>query len=131
LPGRRSHFAGQLLLDLGEPAEGKRLLASDGDLEISNNRELKVAISVAHFIRRTPERRRTAGVASALTIFTGADIHIPISGGSVMEYLIAWRTAMAKRLRKSSACQSIAVAERAGYGSESAFSTAFRRAGAA
>ena len=84
---------------------------------------------MAHFIRLTPERRRTAGVVSALTIFTGADIHIPISGGSVMEYLIAWRTAMAKRLRKSSACQSIA-AGRAGYGSESAFSTAFRRAGA-
>lgn len=44
-----------------------------------------------------------------------------------MEYLIAWRMALAKRLLKRRALPIDSVAEQVGYGSASTFSTAFRR----
>jgi AraC-like DNA-binding protein len=44
-----------------------------------------------------------------------------------MEYLLAWRMAVAKRLLRQPDISLAAVAERVGYGSASAFSTAFSR----
>jgi len=44
-----------------------------------------------------------------------------------MEYLLAWRMALAKDLLRSQALGIAEVAERVGYGSASTFSTAFRR----
>ncbi len=44
-----------------------------------------------------------------------------------MEYLLAWRMAMAKDLLTRSDCALAEVAERVGYSSASTFSTAFRR----
>ena len=45
-----------------------------------------------------------------------------------MEYLLAWRMALAKDLLRGQALSIQQVAERVGYGSASTFSTAFRRA---
>jgi AraC-like DNA-binding protein len=44
-----------------------------------------------------------------------------------MEYLLAWRMAVAKDLLRRQECSLAQVAERVGYGSASTFSTAFRR----
>jgi len=44
-----------------------------------------------------------------------------------MEYLLAWRMALAKHLLRRSKCAMAEIAERVGYGSVSAFSTAFSR----
>lgn len=44
-----------------------------------------------------------------------------------MEYLLAWRMAMAKDLLRSRGMAIDEVAERVGYGSASTFSTAFSR----
>lgn len=44
-----------------------------------------------------------------------------------MEYLLAWRMALAKDLLRRQACDIGEVAERVGYGSASTFSTAFSR----
>jgi AraC-like DNA-binding protein len=44
-----------------------------------------------------------------------------------MEYLLAWRMAVAKDLLRRKECDISEVAERVGYGSASAFSTAFSR----
>lgn len=44
-----------------------------------------------------------------------------------MEYLLAWRMAVARDLLRRTDCGIAAVAERVGYGSASTFSTAFRR----
>jgi AraC-like DNA-binding protein len=44
-----------------------------------------------------------------------------------MEYLLAWRMAVAKDLLRRQECRLEEVAERVGYGSASAFSTAFSR----
>ena len=44
-----------------------------------------------------------------------------------MEYLLAWRMAMAKDLLRHHDMDIAAVAERVGYGSASTFSTAFSR----
>jgi AraC-like DNA-binding protein len=44
-----------------------------------------------------------------------------------MEYLLAWRMAVAKDLLRRAACSLAEVAERVGYGSASTFSTAFSR----
>ncbi len=48
-------------------------------------------------------------------------------GVAPMEYLLAWRMAMAKALLRRAGAGVAAVAERVGYGSASAFSTAFAR----
>jgi len=48
-------------------------------------------------------------------------------GVAPMEYLLAWRMALAKDLLRSGEASITQVAERVGYGSASAFSTAFRR----
>ncbi|MCU0121757.1 AraC family transcriptional regulator [Pseudomonas sp. B2M1-30] len=48
-------------------------------------------------------------------------------GQAPMEYLLAWRMAVAKDLLRGSAAGMIEVAERVGYSSASAFSTAFSR----
>lgn len=48
-------------------------------------------------------------------------------GLAPMEYLLAWRMAIAKDLLRRKECDIAAVAERVGYGSASAFSTAFSR----
>jgi AraC-like DNA-binding protein len=48
-------------------------------------------------------------------------------GQPPMEYLVAWRMAMAKRLLRRRDMPIDAVAEQVGYGSASTFSTAFRR----
>jgi AraC-like DNA-binding protein len=48
-------------------------------------------------------------------------------GTAPMEYLLAWRMAMAKNLLRRRQGGVAAVAERVGYGSASAFSTAFTR----
>lgn len=45
-----------------------------------------------------------------------------------MEYLLAWRMALAKNLLRGQSLSIQQVAERVGFGSASAFSTAFRRA---
>jgi AraC-like DNA-binding protein len=44
-----------------------------------------------------------------------------------MEYLLAWRMALAKDLLRRHELALTEVAERVGYGSASTFSTAFRR----
>ena len=44
-----------------------------------------------------------------------------------MDYLLAWRMALAKDLLRREDCALAEVAERVGYGSASAFSTAFSR----
>jgi AraC-like DNA-binding protein len=44
-----------------------------------------------------------------------------------MEYLLAWRVALAKKMLLSNEGNVAEVAERVGYGSASAFSTAFTR----
>ncbi len=44
-----------------------------------------------------------------------------------MEYLLAWRMALAKDLLRRSDAVVATIAERVGYGSASAFSTAFSR----
>jgi AraC-like DNA-binding protein len=44
-----------------------------------------------------------------------------------MEYLVAWRMALAKDLLRRSDHALAEIAERVGYGSASAFSTAFSR----
>jgi AraC-like DNA-binding protein len=44
-----------------------------------------------------------------------------------MEYLLAWRMAVAKDLLRNNELSIGEVAERVGYGSQSNFSTAFRR----
>jgi AraC-like DNA-binding protein len=44
-----------------------------------------------------------------------------------MEYLLAWRMAVAKDLLRTHGLSISEVAERVGYGSQSNFSTAFRR----
>lgn len=44
-----------------------------------------------------------------------------------MEYLLAWRMALAKDLLRKDDAAIATVAERVGYGSASAFSTAFSR----
>ena len=44
-----------------------------------------------------------------------------------MEYLLAWRMAVAKDLLRRQTCALAEVAERVGYGSASTFSTAFSR----
>lgn len=44
-----------------------------------------------------------------------------------MEYLVAWRMALAKRLLRERELGMDQVAERVGYGSASTFSTAFAR----
>jgi len=48
-------------------------------------------------------------------------------GMSPMEYMVAWRMALAKGLLRNQALGLSAVAERVGYGSASAFSTAFSK----
>lgn len=48
-------------------------------------------------------------------------------GTPPMEYLLAWRMALAKDLLRRRDCGLEAVAERVGYGSASTFSTAFSR----
>ncbi|MCE8003969.1 AraC family transcriptional regulator [Billgrantia ethanolica] len=48
-------------------------------------------------------------------------------GMAPMEYLLAWRMAVAKELLRNSALAVSEVAERVGYGSSSAFSVAFSR----
>ncbi|MNT90995.1 HTH-type transcriptional regulator YdeO [compost metagenome] len=48
-------------------------------------------------------------------------------GLAPMEYLLAWRMAMAKDLLRSRNADISDVAERVGYGSASTFSTAFSR----
>ncbi len=48
-------------------------------------------------------------------------------GMSPMEYLVAWRMALAKGLLRNQSLGLSAVAERVGYGSASAFSTAFSK----
>jgi len=50
-----------------------------------------------------------------------------IVGMPPMEYLLAWRMAVAKDLLRRHDCGIAEVAERVGYGSASTFSTAFRR----
>ena len=45
-----------------------------------------------------------------------------------MEYLLAWRMALARELLRSQSLSIQQVAERVGYGSASTFSTAFSRA---
>jgi AraC-like DNA-binding protein len=44
-----------------------------------------------------------------------------------MEYLLTWRMALAKDLLRQPDMSLIEVAQRIGYGSASAFSTAFKR----
>ena len=48
-------------------------------------------------------------------------------GQPPMEYLLAWRMAVAKKLLRQKHVGAAEVAERVGYGSASAFSTAFAR----
>jgi AraC-like DNA-binding protein len=48
-------------------------------------------------------------------------------GVSPMEYLLAWRMALARDLLRGKDCSVAEVAERVGYGSASTFSTAFSR----
>jgi AraC-like DNA-binding protein len=49
-------------------------------------------------------------------------------GLAPMEYVLAWRMALAKNLLRSGSLFIQQVAERVGFGSASTFSTAFRRA---
>jgi AraC-like DNA-binding protein len=44
-----------------------------------------------------------------------------------MEYLLAWRMAVAKNLLREGGITTAEVADRVGYGSASAFNTAFKR----
>jgi AraC-like DNA-binding protein len=48
-------------------------------------------------------------------------------GVAPMEYLLAWRMALAKELLRRDGMSVSTVAERVGYGSTSTFSTAFSR----
>ena len=56
------------------------------------------------------------------------DRFIKAMGLPPMEYLLAWRMALAKDLLRSRSLSIQQVAERVGFGSASTFSTAFRRA---
>lgn len=56
------------------------------------------------------------------------DRFIKTIGLPPMEYLLAWRIALAKDLLRNQSLSIQQVAERVGFGSASTFSTAFRRA---
>lgn len=66
---------------------------------------------------------RTAGLSRS-TFFARFSAHV---GLPPMEYLLAWRMAVAKDLLRTHELSITEVAERVGYGSQSNFSTAFRR----
>jgi AraC-like DNA-binding protein len=66
---------------------------------------------------------KTAG----LSLSAFFDRFTRIVGLPPMEYLLAWRMAVARDLLRRHDCGIAEVAERVGYGSASTFSTAFRR----
>jgi len=64
---------------------------------------------------------------AALSRSTFCDRFMRTVGIPPMEYLLAWRMALAKDLLRREECGIAEVAERVGYGSASTFSTAFSR----
>jgi AraC-like DNA-binding protein len=65
-----------------------------------------------------------AAALSRSAFFDRSTRHV---GVPPMEYLLAWRMALAKDLLRHGGVDIAEVAERVGYGSASAFSTAFSR----
>jgi AraC-like DNA-binding protein len=87
--------------------------------------------------RRSPPAKRLAQRRDSLQ--SGVQVQAALSrpafferfnraaGMAPMEYLLAWRVALAKKMLLSNEGNVAEVAERVGYGSASAFSTAFTR----
>jgi AraC-like DNA-binding protein len=89
----------------------------------------RIALALRN-MHQYPERAWTiATLASAAALSRSAffDRFVQTMGLPPMEYLLAWRMALAKRLLQRDDLGISAVAERVGYGSASTFSTAFSR----
>lgn len=97
-----------LLRGLGEPRVAAALRLMHGDVEKS--------WTVAELARQAGMSRSTFFERFVRTV-----------GQPPMEYLLAWRIALAKRLLRAGGLALDEVARRVGYGSASTFSTAFSR----
>jgi AraC-like DNA-binding protein len=110
-----------LRLYAGDSAEGGGWLAAVSDPVVG--RALKL-------IHEDPERDWSAdGLARAANTSRSVlgDRFRALLGQSPIRYLVEWRMQIAAELLRSTELKLAAVAERVGYGSEAAFSRAFRR----
>jgi AraC-like DNA-binding protein len=101
--------------------------ASPGLLRALADERIATAIRELH---RTPERKWTVeelANQSALSRSAFFDRFQKTVGVSPMEYLLAWRMALAKDLLRRGTSGVADVAEQIGYSSASTFSTAFKR----
>ncbi|MEM5472147.1 AraC family transcriptional regulator [Hoeflea sp. AS60] len=104
-----------------------RTAASPGLLRGLADERLTLAIRAIH---ESPGRRWTVADLSkqaGLSRSSFFDRFQRLIGLAPMEYLLAWRMAMAKDMLRRREAGVAAVAERVGYGSASAFSVAFTR----
>jgi AraC-like DNA-binding protein len=81
-------------------------------------------------MHRGPEREWTVGALAAAVFMSRsafAERFARLVGQPPLGYLSAWRMHLAARMLRGENARLAAVADRLGYGSEAAFSTAFRR----
>ena len=88
---------------------------------------IAVAMRLMHSAPSRPWTVVELAKKAALSRSAFFDRFIGAVGVAPMEYLLAWRMALAKGLLRKQELRLEAVAERVGYGSASAFSTAFSR----
>ncbi|MBB4124059.1 AraC family transcriptional regulator [Martelella radicis] len=101
--------------------------AAPGLLRGLGDARLAEAIRAMH---RAPERNWTVAELADLAVLSRSSFFARFSktvGVPPMEYLFAWRMALAKKLLAQGDLSVAAIAERVGYGSSSAFSLAFTR----
>jgi AraC-like DNA-binding protein len=101
--------------------------APPGLLRGLNDARLAVALKQMHADIAYPWTVGALAKAAALSRSTFFERFAHAVGVAPMEYLLAWRMAVAKSLLKRQELSVAEVAERVGYGSSSAFSVAFSR----
>jgi AraC-like DNA-binding protein len=102
-------------------------LAPQGLLRGLADERLAVAIRLMHKNPKSPWTVAQLAKEAALSRSTFFDRFNRVMGMSPMEYLLAWRMALAKNLLRRKEAGITEVAGRVGYGSASAFSVAFTR----
>lgn len=126
-PARDVVLARLLEVLLIEALRSTQTAVSPGLLRGLADERLSFAIRAMH---EAPTRRWTVALLAKEAALSRSAFFARFSravGVAPIEYLLAWRMAMAKRLLRRKEGDMAEVAERVGYGSASAFSVAFTR----
>lgn len=114
-----------LLIEALRATQGNH--AAPGLVRGLGDRRISVAMRAIHGEPERPWTMAQLAQAAGMSRSAFFDRFVRAVGPSPMEYLLAWRMALAKDLLRGRQMALAEVAERVGYGSASTFSTAFSR----